>query len=78
VYSINKPKDESLAILKILSNVKGAQKIMKQNRLLEQLEVAGLFFCCSELTGSCKLDLIALIESNFNNLFPFIVYTKYV
>ncbi len=24
VYSINKPKDESLAILKILSNVKGS------------------------------------------------------
>ncbi|MFZ0893850.1 MAG: DUF6293 family protein [Candidatus Nitrosopolaris sp.] len=33
VYSINKPKDESLAILKILSN----EKIMKKNRFLEQL-----------------------------------------
>ena len=31
VYSINKPKDESLAILKILSN----EKIMKKNRFLE-------------------------------------------
>jgi hypothetical protein len=36
VYSINKPKDKSLAILKILSNVKGSQKMMKKNRLLEQ------------------------------------------
>ncbi|MGC1932537.1 MAG: DUF6293 family protein [Candidatus Nitrosopolaris sp.] len=42
VYSINKPRDESLAILKILSNSKGPQKMMKKNRLLEQLEEAGL------------------------------------
>jgi hypothetical protein len=42
VYSINKPRDESLAILKILSNVKGSPKMMKKNRLLERLEEAGL------------------------------------
>ena len=42
VYSINKPKDESLAVLKILSNVKGSQKLMRKNRLLDQLEEAGL------------------------------------
>jgi ribosomal protein S19E (S16A) len=35
-------KDESRAVLKILNNVKGPQKIMKKNRLLEQLEEAGL------------------------------------
>ncbi len=39
VYSINKPKDESLAVLKILSNVEGSQEMMKKNRLLEQLAV---------------------------------------
>jgi hypothetical protein len=42
VYSINKPKDESLAVLKILSNVKEPQKMMKKNMLLEQLEDAGV------------------------------------
>jgi hypothetical protein len=31
MYSINKPKDESLAILKIISDVKGLQKMMKKN-----------------------------------------------
>ena len=30
VHSINKPKDESLAVLKILNNVKGSQKVMKK------------------------------------------------
>jgi hypothetical protein len=48
VYSINKPKDESLAILKILSN----EKIMKKNRLLEQLEEAGLVD--KNLSGAAK------------------------
>ena len=33
VYSINKPKDESLAVLEILSNVKGSQKMMKKNSI---------------------------------------------
>jgi hypothetical protein len=51
VYSINKPRDESLAILKILSNAKGPQK-MKKNRLLEQLEEAGLVD--KNLSGAAK------------------------
>jgi hypothetical protein len=51
VYSINKPKDESLAILKILSDVKGSQK-MKKNRLLEQLEEIGLVD--KNLSGAAK------------------------
>ena len=42
VYSINKPRPESLVILKLLSNIKGAQKMMKKNKLLEQLEEIGL------------------------------------
>ncbi len=42
VYSINKPKDESLAVLKILSNLKGSQKMMKKNKLQEQLQGVGL------------------------------------
>ena len=42
VYSINKPKDETLAVLKILNNVKGPQKVVKKNRLLEKLEEVGL------------------------------------
>ena len=52
VYSINKPKDESLAILKILSNVKGSQKMMKKNTLLEQLEEVGLVD--KNLSGAAK------------------------
>jgi hypothetical protein len=52
VYSINKPKEESLAILKILSNVNGSQKMMKKNRLLEQLEEAGLID--KNLSGTAK------------------------
>jgi hypothetical protein len=52
VYSINKPKDESLAILKILSKVKGSQKMMKKNRLLEQLEELGLVD--KNLSGAAK------------------------
>jgi hypothetical protein len=60
VYSINKPKEESLAILKILSNVKGSQKIMKKNRLLEQLEEAGLVD--KNLSGAAK-------HSRLNSLF---------
>lgn len=43
VYSINKPKPESLAILKILENAKeGRPKMMKKSRLIEDLEEAGL------------------------------------
>lgn len=52
MYSINKPKDESLAVLKILSNVKGSQKMMRKNRLLEQLEEAGLVD--KNLSGAAK------------------------
>jgi len=52
VYSINKPKDESLTIPKILSNVKGSQKIMKKNNLLEQLEELGLVD--KNLSGAAK------------------------
>jgi hypothetical protein len=52
VYSINKPKDESLAVLKILSIVKGSQKMMRKNRLLEQLEEAGLVD--KNLSGAAK------------------------
>jgi hypothetical protein len=40
VYSINKPKPESLLILKILSGVKDGK--LKKNKLIEQLEVLGL------------------------------------
>ena len=36
VYSINKPRPESLAILKLLSNIKGSQNMMKKNKLLVQ------------------------------------------
>ena len=52
VYSINKPRDESLAILKILSKAKGPQKMMKKNRLLEQLEEVGLVD--KNLSGAAK------------------------
>jgi hypothetical protein len=41
VYSINKPKSESLAVLKILDSVKGGRpKMMKKGRLIEELEDA--------------------------------------
>jgi len=40
VYSINKPKSESLAVLKILDSVK--PKMMKKGRLIEELEEAGI------------------------------------
>jgi hypothetical protein len=43
---------QSLAILKILSNVKGSQKMMKKNKLLEQLEVLGLVD--KNLAGAAK------------------------
>ena len=49
VYSINKPKDESLAILKILNNAKGPEKMMRKNKLLEQLEEVG-----KNLSGAAK------------------------
>jgi hypothetical protein len=49
-YSINKPTDDSLAILKILSNARGPQKMMKKNRLLEQ--EAGLID--KNLSGATK------------------------
>src|SRR5262249_23574200 len=43
VYSINKPKPESLAILKMLdSATKGKPKMMKKGRLIQELEEAGL------------------------------------
>ena len=43
VYSINKPKSESLAVLKILDIQKEEQrKIMKKNRLIERLEEEGI------------------------------------
>jgi hypothetical protein len=42
VYSINKPKPESLVVLKILDNMKegGRTKMMKNGRLIEELEEA--------------------------------------
>ena len=41
VYSINKPKPESLAVLKILDSMKeGRPKMMKKGRLIEELEEA--------------------------------------
>src|SRR5881296_1292917 len=46
VYSINKPKAESLVVLKILDSVKegreGIPKIMKKSRLIEKLEESGI------------------------------------
>ncbi|MGA9149094.1 MAG: hypothetical protein WBZ36_00845 [Candidatus Nitrosopolaris sp.] len=44
VYSINKPKSESLAVLKILDSMKeeGRPKMMKKGRLIEELEEAGI------------------------------------
>jgi hypothetical protein len=43
VYSINKPKSESLAVLKILDSVRGGRrKMMKKGRLIEELEDAGI------------------------------------
>jgi hypothetical protein len=40
VYSISKPKPESLLVLKILSEVKGAK--MQKNKLIDKLEKAGI------------------------------------
>jgi hypothetical protein len=44
VYSINKPKPESLVVLKILDNMKegGRLKMMKKGRLIEELEEASI------------------------------------
>ncbi len=44
VYSINKPKPESLAVLKILNSMKegGRPKMMKKGRLIEELEEVGI------------------------------------
>src|SRR5207249_2436673 len=43
VYSINKPKPESLAVLKMLDSTKeGRPKMMKKGRLIEELEEAGI------------------------------------
>lgn len=45
VYSINKPKADSLIVLKILDNMKegeGRAKMMKKGRLIEELEEAGI------------------------------------
>jgi hypothetical protein len=43
-YSINRPKPESLVVLKILDNMKegkGRPKMMKKGRLIEELEKTG-------------------------------------
>jgi hypothetical protein len=44
VYSINKPKPESLAVLKILDSAKerNGPKIMKKGRLIQELEEVGI------------------------------------
>ncbi len=44
VYSINKPKPESLAVLRILDSVKieVRPKMMKKSRLIEELEEIGI------------------------------------
>jgi hypothetical protein len=44
IYSINKPKPESLAVLKILNSIKieGRPKMMKKGRLIEELEEVGI------------------------------------
>jgi len=52
VYSINKPRPESLVILKLLSNINGSQNMMKKNKLLDQLEEAGLLD--KNLSGAAK------------------------
>src|SRR6187200_3772649 len=40
VYSINRPKPESLFVLKVLTEVKGGK--LKKSKLIERLEEAGL------------------------------------
>jgi len=42
VYSINKPKPESIAVLKILERGEGKPKMVKKGRLIQELEEAGL------------------------------------
>jgi hypothetical protein len=44
VYSINKPKPESLVVLKILDSVKEGNrpKMMKNGRIIQELEEAGI------------------------------------
>src|SRR5690242_119476 len=45
VYSINKPKPESLAVLKVLNDVgegSRTQKMMRKGRLIEELEEVGM------------------------------------
>src|SRR5262249_35040392 len=42
VYSINKPKPESLAVLRILDSIRGRSKMMKKGRLIQELEEDGM------------------------------------
>jgi hypothetical protein len=42
VYSINRPKPESLVVLKILEREEGRPKMMKKGRLIQVLEEAGI------------------------------------
>jgi hypothetical protein len=42
IVGCTKPKDEFLAVLKILSGTRGSPKMMKKNRPLEQIEKAGV------------------------------------
>jgi hypothetical protein len=69
--SINKPKDESFAVLKILNNVKGSQKMMKKNRLLEQLDELGL--------GQKDNPLVELkYKGRQNKVYPYDTRRKYI
>ena len=50
VYSIDKPRNESLLILRALSNIKGSK--MKKRKLIEYLEDQGIID--SELSAAAK------------------------
>ncbi len=72
VYSINKPKPESLALLKILDSTKagggkeGTPKTMKKGRFIEELENAGIIHRNSS-NGAKHSKLKGLLNSGSDN-----------
>jgi hypothetical protein len=54
VYSINKPKPESLVALKILDSVKEGNRLtmMKKGRLIQELEEAGIIDKNASISGN--------------------------
>jgi hypothetical protein len=68
VYSINRPKPESLVVLKILEREEGRPKMMKKGRLLQELEEADIIAIAIEVLKHLEAMDEKMVKTEFSQL----------